>query len=255
MRKLRLDEIDFRVGTAGKSGNGAYCTLLAYKDARVDMAMLDEEFGQGRWQNEYKRDTKGVLQCGIGVHFVNIGWVWKWSNGIESNTEKQKGEYSDAFKRAGFMWGIGRELYDVPTLFVNLNSDEFSIQDNKVKVNGKFKPNKFKWELTDVHIKATDSTGTQRVYAKFDEVQTAPPKVQTAPVQKQSAPTPKAERIIVTEGSSEYLAIVDWIVNGKVNKKGDLVKGTIELAKANYNISDEVEASLKEKIQALAEIV
>ena len=81
------------------------------------------------------------------------------------------------------------------------------------------------------------------------KAQTAPPKVQTAP------PTPKAERIIVTEGSSEYLAIVDWVVNGKVNKKGELVKGTIELAKANYNISEQVEASLKQKIQALAEIV
>lgn len=223
MRKLRLDEVDFRVGTAGKSGNGAYCTLLAYKDARVDMAMLDEEFGQSRWQNEYKRDTKGVLQCGIGVHFANIGWVWKWSNGIESNTEKEKGEYSDAFKRAGFMWGIGRELYDVPTLFVNLNSDEFSVQDNKVKVNGKFKPNKFKWELTDVHIKATDSTGTQRVYAKFD-----------------------AERIIVTEGDENFMKIVQGVASGKATLKQALDK---------FNISEQVEASLKEKIQALAEIV
>lgn len=81
-------------------------------------------------------------------------------------------------------------------------------------------------------------------------------KTQNAPVQKQTTPpTPKAERIIVNEGSSEYLAIVDWVVNGKVNKKGELVKGTIELAKANYNISEKVEASLKEKIQALAEIV
>lgn len=237
MRKLRLDEIDFRVGTAGKSGNGAYCTLLAYKDARVDMAMLDEEFGQGRWQNEYKRDTKGVLQCGIGVHFEGIGWVWKWSNGIESNTEKQKGEYSDAFKRAGFMWGIGRELYDVPTLFVNLNPDEFTIENNKVKVNGKFKPNKFKWELTDVHIKATDSTGTQRVYAKFDETQ-------PAPVQKQTAPTPKAERIIVAEGDENFMKIVQGVASGKA---------TLQQALDKFNISEKVEASLKEKITALAD--
>ena len=238
MRKLKVDEIDFRVGTIGKSANGAYCTLLAYKDARVDMAVLDETFGQGMWQNEYKRDSKGVLQCGIAVHYENIGWVWKWSNGTESNTEKEKGEYSDAFKRAGFMWGIGRELYDVPTLFVNLKDGEYFEKDGRVKQSTKFKPNEWNWEITDEHVKATDASG-QRVFAKFGRGATQTP-------QTQPKPTPKSQRIIVTEGDENYLAIVKGVSTGQ---------RTLQQALDKFNISEEVEASLKEKIQSLAEIV
>jgi len=171
MRKLNKSEIDFRVGMIKKTGEKVWCTLLAYKDARVDMAMLDDEFGQMYWQNEYKRDSKGVLQCGIGVYDAeNKHWVWKWSNGTESQTEAQKGEYSDAFKRAGFMWGIGRELYDVPTLFVTMNKDEYYEQGGKVKQSNSFQPNKWNWEITDKHIKATHN-GVQRVYAKYDDVE------------------------------------------------------------------------------------
>ena len=244
MRKLRVDEIDFRVGTIGKSSNGAYCTLLAYKDARVDMAILDEIFGQGLWQNEYKRDTKGVLQCGIAVHYENVGWVWKWSNGTESNTEKEKGEYSDAFKRAGFMWGIGRELYDVPTLFVNMNQDEYFEKDAKIRQTAKFKPNEWNWEITEQHVKATDASG-QRVFAKFGRGSTVAPKQVTQP-KPQPKVVPKAERIIVSEGDETFLKIVKAVSEGKA---------TIQQAIDKYSISEDVEASLKDKIQLLAQIV
>jgi hypothetical protein len=244
MRKLRVDEIDFRVGTIGESANGAYCTLLAYKDARVDMAMLDEVFGRDLWQNEYKRDSKGVLQCGIGIYNQTINqWVWKWSNGTESNTEKEKGEYSDALKRAGFVVGIGRELYDVPTLFVNLTKDEFFEKDGKVRQTAKFKPNEWNWEITEQHVKASDASG-QRVFAKFGRgVQTAPPQKQTAPPKPTVA---KGERVIVSDGDETFLKIVKAVSEGKA---------TIKQALDKYNISEQVEASLKEKIQALTEIV
>lgn len=243
MRKLNKSEIDFRVGMIKKTAEKVWCTLLAYKDARVDMAMLDHEFGQMNWQTEYKRDSKGVLQCGIGVFdSENKHWVWKWSNGTESQTEAQKGEYSDAFKRAGFMWGIGRELYDVPTLFVTLNSDEYSMQGDKVKQSSRFQPNKWDWEITDKHIKATQN-GVQRVFAKYDEVV-------DVPNSKPSTP----QKIVVKNGSKEFMAIVDWIINGKGNAKGEIVHGTIEKAKQAYSISEAVENSLKEKIQSLKEI-
>jgi hypothetical protein len=243
MRKLRVDEIDFRVGTIGKSANGAYCTLLAYKDARVDMSMLDEVFGRDLWQNEYKRDSKGVLQCGIGIYNKDINqWIWKWSNGTESNTEKEKGEYSDALKRAGFVVGIGRELYDVPTLFVNLTKDEFFEKDGKVRQTSKFKPNEWSWEITDQHVKASDSTG-QRVFAKFGRgVQTAPPQKQTAPPKPtvaKSAPVPKGERVIVSKGDDIYNAIVKALSNDK---------GTLEQAVEKYNISEDVQKWIKAEV-------
>lgn len=120
MRALKPDEIEIRIGMVGqdKNGNG-YATLLLYKNARVDRQMLDEEFGAMNWQNRYS-DHKGNLFCSIGVYDPDKDeWVWKEDCGTESNTEKEKGEASDAFKRAGFRWDIGVELYDSPTIFLN----------------------------------------------------------------------------------------------------------------------------------------
>lgn len=114
MRALRPDEIEVRVGTVGAKG----VTLLLYKNARVDRQILDETFGQMGWVNDYK-ELKGNMYCGIGVYDSATGrTVWKWDCGTESNTEKEKGEASDAFKRAGFRWGIGIELYTAPFIFL-----------------------------------------------------------------------------------------------------------------------------------------
>ena len=117
---LEASDIDFKPKNINVYGDNVYCTLLAYKDARVDMYMLDDICGHENWQNKFKRDSKGVLQGGIGIK-CNGEWVWKWSNGTPSDFEKEKGEYSDAFKRAGFMWGIGRCLYDM----VNIKAIDF----------------------------------------------------------------------------------------------------------------------------------
>ena len=137
---LDVGHIDFRVGQTNDYNGTYYATLLAYKDARVDMVLLDDNLDH--WQNEYRRDSQGVLQCGIGIYKSDIEqWVWKWSNGTPSQFEAVKGEYSDAFKRAGFMWGIGRDLYDYPQIRITLNEEEV--------INGKpsfkFQPNKWDW--------------------------------------------------------------------------------------------------------------
>ena len=188
-RPLTREDIDFRVGSVITSTK-IFATILAYKDARTDMKVLDEAT-DGMWQNEYRRDSKGVLQCGIGIKSGDE-WVWKWSNGTASDIEKEKGEYSDAFKRAGFMWGIGRELYDVPTLFLELRSSEYRIESGKAKGTSKLRPNDWTWEITNdlKTFKATDKEG-QRLYVdaseheKDAEVQTpeAAPKVDPKPVQ------------------------------------------------------------------------
>ena len=114
IRPLRADEIEVRVGTVGAKG----VTMLLYKNARVDMAILDETFGAENWQRDHK-EVKGNLYCGIGIwDDKKQCWVWKWDCGTESNTEKEKGEASDSFKRAGTNWGIGRELYTSPFIFL-----------------------------------------------------------------------------------------------------------------------------------------
>lgn len=112
MRALRPDEIEVRVGQVFEKG----VSMLLYKNARTDMAILDETYEA--WQCDYK-EVKGNLFCGIAV-MTDDGWVWKWDCGTESNTEKEKGEASDAFKRAGFRWGIGRELYTAPFIWLSV---------------------------------------------------------------------------------------------------------------------------------------
>jgi len=167
-KKLEVQNIDFKVKTLVKSGAKVMALLLAYKDARVDMSILDDVVGVGNWQNDYKRDSKGVLQCGIGIK-CDDEWIWKWSNGTESMTEKEKGEYSDAFKRAGFMWGIGRHLYDFPNLFVELKDNEYFDAQGKPKASGKLRPNEWNWyiDYNKGVIGARDKNNVIRVNQKF----------------------------------------------------------------------------------------
>lgn len=159
-KPLSLSDVDFRVGSIFSKGDKAWATILAYKDARVDMQRLDQATA-GIWQNEYKRDSKGVLQCGIGIKSGDE-WIWKWSNGIESNTEAAKGEYSDAFKRAGFMLGIGRGLYDMPTIFIELNKDEYYMKDGKAKAASKLRPNDWTWTIAGGYLHANDKQDIKR---------------------------------------------------------------------------------------------
>ena len=134
IRTLRADEIECRVQSVRKSTNGVSAILLLYKDARVDMRIFDEVFGPFGWQREHHL-INGNLFCTISVKNPETGeWVSKQDVGVESNTEKEKGQASDAFKRAGFNWGIGRELYTAPTIRVKLNENEYEMQDGKLRI-------------------------------------------------------------------------------------------------------------------------
>lgn len=112
-RLLRADEIECRVSRITEKG----VILLLYKTARTDADLLDETFGPEAWENDFKL-VDGVLYGGIGVRFPDGSEIWKWDAGTESNTEAEKGRASDAFKRAGFKWGLGRELYSAPFTFI-----------------------------------------------------------------------------------------------------------------------------------------
>ena len=120
IRPLMANEIEVRVGTLKKDGSGA--SYLLYKDSRCDMKILDEVFGAFNWQREHK-ELKGVIYCGVSIKSEQGEWVTKWDAGAESNVEKEKGEASDSFKRACTNWGIGRELYTSPFIWVNFADD------------------------------------------------------------------------------------------------------------------------------------
>lgn len=138
-RLLKADEIECRVGTEDKSANKAWCTLLLYKDARVDMRMLDEVVGALNWQREHSIRTNVINGVQTMCNYCKVSiyndetqqWVSKEDVGTESNTENAKGECSDAFKRACFNWGIGRELYSAPFVFINLNPND--VKNGRIK--------------------------------------------------------------------------------------------------------------------------
>lgn len=125
-RTLKADEIECRVSTINEKG----LSLLLYKDARADQTLLDETVGSMNWQRHHSRDN---ANCIVSIWDEDKKqWVEKEDTGTESYTEKEKGLASDSFKRACFNWGIGRELYTAP--FVWIPASKCAIVDGR---NGK----------------------------------------------------------------------------------------------------------------------
>lgn len=119
---LTADDIECRIQSITSKGAAI---LLLYKTARVDMRILDEVYGPMNWQRHHEV-INGNLFCTISVWDENKSqWISKQDVGTESNAEAEKGEASDAFKRAGFAWGIGRELYDAPFIIIPAPVDKY----------------------------------------------------------------------------------------------------------------------------------
>lgn len=131
-RDLRANEIDCRISQINEKG----LTLLLYKDARVDMDILDETVGAKNWKRTHTRDN---ANCIVEIwDDEKKQWISKEDTGTESFTEKEKGLASDSFKRAGFNWGIGRELYTAPFIYVPVKdkegNDNFDLKDKNGKL-------------------------------------------------------------------------------------------------------------------------
>ena len=140
-RLLRADEIDARISTCNQYGVG----LLLYKDARCDQNILDETVTPMNWQRHHSRDN---ANCIVSIwDDAKKQWIEKEDTGTESFTEKEKGLASDSFKRACFNWGIGRELYTAPNMFI-FKKDLKTLEEAQ---QGNFK----KWTCKD-SFKVTD---------------------------------------------------------------------------------------------------
>ena len=140
IRTLTAREIECRVSQITKKGDAVM--LLLYKDARCDMAILDETFGPMNWQRHHSRDN---ANCIISIWDESKGqWIEKEDTGTVSNTEPEKGLASDSFKRAGTNWGIGRELYTAPFIYIK-KSPDVDIEEDR----GKFRCNT-RFEVTEI---------------------------------------------------------------------------------------------------------
>ena len=132
-RTLEAHEIDCRIATINKKG----LTLLLYKDARVDQNILDETVGAYNWQRHHSREN---ANCIVAIWDESKKqWIEKEDTGTESFTEKEKGLASDSFKRACFNWGIGRELYSAPFIWISAeNADIKQGGNGKLQCYDKF---------------------------------------------------------------------------------------------------------------------
>lgn len=131
MKKIPLltaNDVECRIKKITNEG----AVLLLYKTARVDMRILDEVYGSMNWQRHHEVINDNLF-CTISIwDSEKSQWVSKQDVGTESNAEAEKGQASDAFKRAGFAWGIGRELYDSPFIWISGKAskyDRFHVTD------------------------------------------------------------------------------------------------------------------------------
>ena len=184
IRTLRADEIECRVQQVTEKG----CVLLIYKDARVDMRILDETFGVDGWQRTHEV-INGNLFCNIEIWSDEKKcWIKKQDVGVESNTEKEKGEASDSFKRAGFNVGIGRELYSSPFIWIKL--DESEIEKNtqgkpQLSRSVKFGVKSIKYDGNKDIIDLVISDNKGNIRYTYGSSKTAPKTAPKAPEQPQ----------------------------------------------------------------------
>jgi hypothetical protein len=154
-RELKANEIECRVNQINEKG----LTLLLYKDARCDMNILDETVGANNWQRKHTRDN---ANCIVSIYDEDKkAWIDKEDTGTESNTEKEKGLASDSFKRACVNWGIGRELYTSPLIYIPADKCKiFKNQKGKYGTYDKFRVEAIKYndnrEITHLGIKNKD---------------------------------------------------------------------------------------------------
>jgi hypothetical protein len=167
MRLINANEIQSYARTIfGNANGGATAVVLLYKDSRYDMAILDELYSPMGWQASYE-SINGVLYCTISVWDTQRQqWISKSSNGVKSNIDPEKGEASDALKRAGYLWGIGRELYTSPSIFINLNENEYTHEGRSYKLSSwvNFSVSKIGYDENRVinELEIVDQNGNKR---------------------------------------------------------------------------------------------
>lgn len=225
-RKLYASEIDCRVSTVTQKG----CSILLYKDARVDQRLLDETVGPYNWQRNHEV-INGNLFCNVGVYVERADgygeWVWKQDVGKESYTEKEKGQASDAFKRACFNWGIGRELYTAPFIWIGADDVNIQMKNGKPTTYDRFRLEAIGYvgdSISYLKISKGNGKAKETVYENGD-----PDTIYTAnsnlvdseepeEAKEEAEDRAKTEQVAgQTISDEKAAALTDWCINNKVN--------------------------------------
>ncbi len=216
-RDLKADEIDVRVQNISEKG----FSVLLYKDARADMTLLDETVGAMNWKREHARDN---ANCIVSIwDDEKSQWISKEDTGKESFSQKEKGLASDSFKRACFNWGIGRELYTAPFIWISDTSYTKKGSNGKPTIYEKFKVSNI--EIVDKNItkiEIVDSKGKVIYQFGFNESNKKPKK-------DEKTEAPKKEP---TEEDKRKKAIK--AINAKCNTD-ELQKWLLDVINVDFN--------------------
>ena len=225
IRLLQKEDVEVRVAqTTTTSGGVVKANLLIYKNARVDMKILDELYTPMGWKRTH-RLIGDRLYCLVEVwDKEKKEWVGKEDVGTESNTEAEKGQASDSFKRACFNWGIGRELYTAPKVSVELTEKEYGKgNDGRIRVWQTFEVSEIGYDTktrTITTLTIVDRLGKVRFSMGATQTENAPAKktaTKTAPAKKETAKDTSS----LLPGGSDYAKVVAAYATGKVSKSGE----------------------------------
>lgn len=179
IRLLKANEIDVRVQMV----NQYYISVLLYKDARVDMKILDETFGPMNWQRHHDVINNNLF-CTVSIYDEDKKqWISKQDVGIPSYTQAEKGEASDSFKRACINIGIGRELYSAPGIFITPLEKEVTQNKNKYQTKTRFFVKEIEYDNKReiAYLVIVDGKGNQR-YSWGRKTQAQPPVANNKPM-------------------------------------------------------------------------
>ncbi len=81
--------------------------------------------GPENWHNEFRawhgNGKKDAQICGIPIYNEQRReWITKWDGAEDTDIEAIKGGLSDSMKRAAVQWGIGRVLYKMDLVWVDI---------------------------------------------------------------------------------------------------------------------------------------
>lgn len=231
IRLLSKEDIDVRVAQTLAGGNKVRVVLLLYKNARVDMKVLDELFTPMGWKRTHKL-IGDRLYCQVEVWDAEKKeWICKEDVGVESNTEAEKGQASDSFKRACVNWGIGRELYTAPKITIELNENEYTKdQNNRIKVWASFSVKSIDYETK------TRTITSLEIQDRFGNIRYSMNTPVAQPASKEPSQAVKARRAAADRATQaqpyqalpeeQYWRIIEAYAQGKPTKTGGDYKMT-----------------------------
>lgn len=163
-------ELQWRVSRVdNKNAPMTKANMVAYIDARDVQERLDKYCIYG-WTNEYY-EHKGNLFCRIGIRFSEGGeFEFRSDVGKPSNTDKEKGESSDAFKRAAVMWGVNRDAYKVGEIKIDAklyNGKHYPCMPDGKFLKGKDAINKYCNEVSKRDVEDFEVEQEEVDYVKF----------------------------------------------------------------------------------------